>query len=356
MEYWDNGVIDESERVKDQKIIEEIVSELNDKEQEVYQDLIYNRRPKRTLVKKAVNTLSAYLRDPNPKTQDLEFHKRKLDSALLQLEDADEKVWAFWGHNGDDGALNADIRLGRQWTDLASEKLIETETKIKEILNASGPPRVLNPTVSASAPPSAPPSAPAPQVKLPKMELPHFRGESPAEYQAFISVFNSMIHNTHIDKVQKFSYLTASCQGEAKKIAEGFKCSAANYDSLYDALKSAYGKQRLIIQSQANRILELPEFKSSTMKGFLNKMESALRSMEEYAVDPEGLAPLLVPLVEQKMPREILSKWREEIKSEDSFSTRRLISFLHERVECLPSNEPEVWLTTRKKATQPARI
>ena len=68
------------ERVKDQKIIEEIVSELNDKEQEVYQDLIYNRRPKRTLVKKAVNTLSAYLRDPNPKTQDLEFHKKKLDS------------------------------------------------------------------------------------------------------------------------------------------------------------------------------------------------------------------------------------------------------------------------------------
>ena len=104
----------------------------------------------------------------------------------------------------------------------------------------------------------------------------------------------------------------------------------------------AYGKQRLIIQSQANRILELPEFKSSTMKGFLNKMESALRSMEEYAVDPENLAPLLVPFVEQKMPREILSKWREEIKSEDSFSTRRLISFLHERVECLPSNEPSL--------------
>ena len=185
----------------------------------------------------------------------------------------DERLWQGFD---DDDLVNADSFFGLQWSGQAEQCIIETQIRIDELSLPSPSPL---PTPSIRPTPSPPSSS---QVKLPKVELPTFQGESSAEYQTFINQFNSLVHSASgFDNVRKFLYLSACCQGEAKKIADGFNCTADNYTHLYNAFKETYGKPRLVQQSHITRILELEPFNNKSMKSFLNTLESSLRSLGE---------------------------------------------------------------------------
>ena len=313
------------------KVLTDYITSLSKESKTHFEALCTDRRPKRSAVTKAINSANPILADPSNPKEALQYHYDRISEANRALDKEDEKVWRFL-HS--DRFIQADTVLGMSYTNQVSQILIKLQSKINRLT------ATLSTSVSPTSPaafPAAPAAAPA--VKLPKVELPVFTGESPAEYQTFINQFNSLVHNSaSIDDIQKLLYLKNCCKGEAKRIADGFNCTAENYKNLYDIFKETYGKPRLILQSHADNILELEGFKNHSMKAFLNTLETSLRCMGEHKIDPEHLSPLLVPMIEKKMPRDVFIKWREVIHEDKDFSTTKLISFLHERVECLPSS------------------
>ena len=280
-----------------------------------------SRRQARSHVSKSVNSLYDTLNNPNVDDVSVSYCLEKVLKALHELELADA---TFSRILMDDAIYEADVFLGKPWHDTATNAIIDGKRKLRE----------LKPVATASAPPVAP-AVPSSAVKLPKIELPSFKGESPAEYHGFIAQFDSLMNKSTASNVEKLLYLKGCCVGEAKKIADGFPCTDANYDELYTQLKETYGLPRLVQQSHVQRILELEPFRITTIKPFLNTLESSLRCLGEFKIDPEDLSVLLVPIIEAKMPKEVLVKWRELIHEDTDFSTTKLISFLHERMQCL---------------------
>ena len=326
---------EEAEKVKTKAI-----NSLSKEDKSVYDTLSAGRRTKRSALTKACNGLRDILSDASSVKQSIQYSKTKVEDALKALETEDEKVWDFWVYSPD--IVEADQTTGEYWSKPAEKLIVEALIRIDSF--------AVTPTTPTT--PAAPAVTTITDIQLPKLELPTFKGESPAEYQQFINQFNSAVDKQCKDNVKKFMYLKSCCQGEAKKIADGFTCTDDNYKNLLDAFKDAYGKPRLIQHSHVTKILELEPFRNNTMRSFLNTLESSLRSLVEYKIDPENLSPLLVPLVESKMPRDIHTKWRECIHEDSDFSTKKLISFLHERVECLPSTTSNNTAKEDKPASQ----
>ena len=310
-------------------------SALNEENKKRWEGLKRDRRSGRSKVSKAVTLLNDILAEDSAEEEDIEVALGGVKDTLVALEEVEGRIWNNMQGKDDtetEALIDADRLLGKKWTKDAYKAIAKGQKALKAL---RPPPSV--PT--APHHPAHTPAAHVAEVKLPKVELPKFEGKSPSEYQGFISTFDSMIHaSTTIDDVRKLIYLKGCCVGKAKEIADGFTVTSDNYKELYAVLKAAYGLPRLVLQAHANKILDLEPFKVSGVAAFTNSLETALRSMAEYKVQAEALAPLLVPLVERLMPREILAKWREEIHDEECFSTKALLEFLHERIQCYPQN------------------
>ena len=182
------------------------------------------------------------------------------------------------------------------------------------LLNAN---KFLDGTNPSTAPP--PSSSPSSQntttkARLPKMDLPKFTGKS-----SFLS------------------FLKNCCIEGASGLAAGYSLTADNYDHLKLALKDMYGHPRLIQQSHAENILDLHSFETESIKPFLTTLETSMRCLAEYGIDMENGAWIIVPIVQKLMPKELAQKWREEIHDDISFSTKKLIEFLHEKMLCYGS-------------------
>ena len=131
------------------------------------------------------------------------------------------------------------------------------------------------------------------------------------------------------------------CIEGASGLADGYSLTEDNYEHLKLALKDMYGHPRLIQQSHAENILDLHSFETEGIKPFLTTLETSMRCLAEYGIDMENGAWIIVPIVQKLMPKELAQKWREEIHDDISFSTKKLIEFLHEKMLCYGSAQEQ---------------
>ena len=281
------------------------------------------RKAIRTRVTKGINKLYDAIKDGNKYL--IIKSAENVKKANDDLEQIDQRIWGFMGV---DDIIEADVTLGESWSDSAMKALAKADETLDKMLSPTS-----GPIPTGGTFPTAP--AISTQAKLPKVELPKFSGKSPAEYQTFWNSFESLVDKrSDVAKVQKLIYLKSCCIEEASTLAEGYNLTDDNYDNFKKALKDMYGIPRLIQQSHIENILNLQPFKANQVKPFLTTLETSLRCLAEYSVDMESLAPMIVPHVEKLMPKEVFQKWREEIHDDDSFSSKKLIEFLHERLQC----------------------
>ena len=77
--------------------------------------------------------------------------------------------------------------------------------------------------------------------KLPKLELPVFKGD-PLEWQTFWDQFHISINqNEHLSDVDRFNYLKRYLSGEAYNTISGLTLTSENYQEAVDILKERYG-------------------------------------------------------------------------------------------------------------------
>merc|ERR1711911_419301 len=277
------------------------------------------RRSIRGRFTKVINKLTKDI--DSGKKNAITITKNNLSKTLEELDKKDDEIWAFY----DDDAMAADMEQGETWTEKGSAAITDAD----EILNPSAHSTTIPPSTTTPA------TATSHHARTPKIEIPKFYGKSPAEYQTFWNSFESLIDKrTDLANVEKLLYLKDACVGEAKKLADGYNITDVNYDHFKKFLKEMFGKPRLVQQSHVKNILNLKPFDTDCIKPFLTTLETSMRCLAEYGIDMDNGSWIIVPFVEELMSKEILQKWREEINDDDSFSTKKLLDFLHEKLQC----------------------
>lgn len=127
--------------------------------------------------------------------------------------------------------------------------------KLKKAVGTPPPPaagRIGTPLSTETPPPVATTSGPTTtitspivstteRVKLPKISLPHFRGNL-MRWPAFWDLFNSAIHsNERLSEIDKFNYLRLLLEGTAYDAIAGLALSAANYGEAVEILRKRFG-------------------------------------------------------------------------------------------------------------------
>ncbi|KAI5727292.1 hypothetical protein M8J77_000310 [Diaphorina citri] len=138
-------------------------------------------------------------------------------------------------------------------------------------------------------PPStaAPPTVPAPvdsKPRIPKINIEPFTGAI-ENFSSFKSLFDTLIHQSNLSDIEKFSYLLSLLKGKALNLIKTFDFNEANYRRAYDKLCSEYTNQRLVATHFLNKVLSFKPSGAET--------PAALRQfLDGYYVDAESIRDL----------------------------------------------------------------
>ena len=145
--------------------------------------------------------------------------------------------------------------------------------------------------------------------KLPDLNLPTFNGNI-TEWFGFWERFQSQVGNSpDLPNAAKFTYLIGQLKGEPLTTVKGLTPSDQNYDILVTTLKENFGLPRRIIRAHVMNILKLPKPTSiaSSLRHFYNTLMGDIRSLKALNIDVSACAPIIVHIIEEKLPGKILS-------------------------------------------------
>ncbi|XP_017464622.1 PREDICTED: uncharacterized protein LOC108358016 [Rhagoletis zephyria] len=121
------------------------------------------------------------------------------------------------------------------------------------------------------------------EVRLPRIELPKFSGDSTG-WILFHDSFKALVHdNTTLSGYQKLHYLRSCLQGEALQVVSKLTNSEANYHVAWDLICSKYKVMRIIVDSHFRAIFNIKPVTNETaqtLKHVLNSMLQNIRALQ----------------------------------------------------------------------------
>ena len=91
-------------------------------------------------------------------------------------------------------------------------------------------------------------------AKLPKLNLPTFKGDY-ENWLSFYDLFKSSVHdNRSLTDSQRLQYLKASLQGDAAKLLTSLAITDANYSIALQTLEERYANPRMIARTHLTSI------------------------------------------------------------------------------------------------------
>lgn len=159
------------------------------------------------------------------------------------------------------------------------------------------------------------------RVKLPKISLPHFRGNS-VRWTAFWDSFNSAIHsNDRLSEIDKFNYLRSLLEGTAYDAISGLSLSAANYAAAVEILKKRFGNKQQIISKHMESLLSFSVVTSDhhlrDLCRLYDQCESNIWSLRALGVEPETYGAMLSSVLLSKLPQDFRLIVSRRISTDD---------------------------------------
>ena len=157
----------------------------------------------------------------------------------------------------------------------------------------------------------------SPLSKLDKVKLKKFFGQV-EEWQSFWEIFRSLVHDTNLPTITKFTYLVNSLRGEAAKSIEGFSIIEANYESAVKLLTKRFGRTDLIIQTHIQALLldvSVVPYSSDLTKyiaslwNFNDTITAHIRSLEALGIQGDVVQFFLCPIILSKLPEKMRIDW-----------------------------------------------
>jgi hypothetical protein len=193
-------------------------------------------------------------------------------------------------------------------------------------------------------------------VKLPKLELPHFEGDA-TEWPQWWASFQATIGDSDIPDVTKFSYLQTLLKGQAAGVIKGLPLSAKNYTVACELLKERYGRMELIIFSHIQALMKVEgEGRSSLSKlrNLLDNIQVHVRSLESLDITGNTYGMFLTPLILSRLPVDVRMQWAREGKGREG-DLDFLLTFMkkeletRERAETFKATESTSSATSEKR-------
>ena len=140
-----------------------------------------------------------------------------------------------------------------------------------------------------------------------------------------------------------------SLKGSAAEAVKGFAVVQGNYKPVLETLKERFGHTRLILDAHVRSLIHLPRLSSddaTSMRKFYDEVIGHVRSVESMGekFNSETLAPVLVPLIVDKLPKEVVEKWELELNEEkakqDCVEVKILFTFLEQLIRAKESSQP----------------
>ncbi|XP_036335372.1 uncharacterized protein LOC118745803 [Rhagoletis pomonella] len=155
---------------------------------------------------------------------------------------------------------------------------VEALCNFKQVLSQTSLPIASTPTAVTQAIETS-----TTEVRLPRIELPKFSGDSTG-WILFHDSFKALVHdNTTLSGYQKLHYLRSCLQGEALQVVSNRTISEANYHVAWDLICSKYKVMRIIVDSHFRAIFNIKPVTNETaqtLNHVLNSMLQNIRALQ----------------------------------------------------------------------------
>ncbi|XP_055604504.1 uncharacterized protein LOC129752758 [Uranotaenia lowii] len=169
------------------------------------------------------------------------------------------------------------------------------------------------------------------RVKLPEIRLPSFSGTI-REWVTFRDSFRSLIHdNEHLTKMDKFTYLRSSLQGDALKEINNIELSEANYDVAWKMLEVRYENKKLIVKAHLDALFALEPLKKENYDGLnflISEFEKNLMMLQKIGEPTESWSTILVYMLCARLDSATLRQWETHYGSKEVPTYEELLLFL----------------------------
>ena len=156
-------------------------------------------------------------------------------------------------------------------------------------------------------------------LKLPKISLPRFAGDI-TSFPTFWQSFECTVHrNANVPAIQKFSYLLSLVDGNARRALEGLELTEGNYEHAIEILKTRFGNKQQIINEHMAALLRLQGHsneKTPQLRYIFDKITVHVRGLESLGMPAERYGSLLIPIIMDRMPKEITTQIARKITQE----------------------------------------
>ena len=157
-------------------------------------------------------------------------------------------------------------------------------------------------------------------IKMPKYECSDFHGD-PKKWIAFRDSFGVAVAQKDLSDVEKFHYLRNYLKGEALRAIDGLAVTNENYSEAYEILEKRFGNKQMIVNSHMEELCSIipVEDKDDTkgLRRLYDTVEVNLRSLRALKVDPKQYGTLLVPMLKNALPADVVLLLSRKFDSKD---------------------------------------
>lgn len=142
-------------------------------------------------------------------------------------------------------------------------------------------------------------------VKLPKLQMSSFAGD-PLQWHTFWDSFRASIHlNPDLSPVEKFNYLKGLLTDDAWRIADGYRLTDANYDTVVHTLQERFGEPERVIFAHFESLLSLSvsSHDLSSLQTTFDECEKHIRSLVALGLAESTFGQVFTPIIISKLPK-----------------------------------------------------
>ena len=174
-----------------------------------------------------------------------------------------------------------------------------------------------------------------PDVKLPKLILPEFKGEV-VEWQSFWDQFNAVVHQSELPDITKFTYLKSVLKDEALSSIKGLSLTSKNYYSAINILQDRFGRKERIVFSHVQELLSMVSSGKQNSLVNLRKLQDKVlnnvRSLEALEITGQQYGVLLTPIVLSCLPNDFRIEWARNSAGHEN-DLDWLLKFLDDEIQ-----------------------
>ncbi|XP_049300569.1 uncharacterized protein LOC125774382 [Anopheles funestus] len=256
----------------------------------------------------------------------LEQYKQEFFTAVAKLEECDDSSEAI------QSCINDRIDMEERCRRLKSF-LRENQRKDANPLNEST--LLANSTLAFGRPN-------APNLRLPKIELPTFDGDS-TKWLSFRDRFVAMIDaSPDLPHIAKLQYLLSSLKGDAAVPFEHVALTTENYAVTWASLLKRYDNTRMLIRDYWRKLHFLPGIEAESVDGLTSLVDEFTRHVNGLVKLQEPVDSWDTPLSNMllmKMDNETILAWEKHSVQFKRDKYSELIEFLQDRVQILKSSK-----------------